>query len=182
MYIHVNPGGYQYVTFLMDFIWSFFTQLYTANLCRESAVEMQWNDCTPHAVESLHLIAGNNCKCCSNLNAISTTFQLQFLLLFAAIFTFIFTAIFVHFPMPFLIPFQCKNKCFPLHFKKDENFSKAETEFQKTKGIFLSFEGQYLKNTLNMSERKRWEKTEGCTNEILRCGDYSAIYYWNYFK
>ena len=40
----------------------------TANLCRESAVEVQGNDCNLIAVESLHSIAGDNCNYCSNLN------------------------------------------------------------------------------------------------------------------
>ena len=42
--------------------------LYTANLCSESAVEVQGNDCTRSAGKPLHSIAGNNCNYCSNLN------------------------------------------------------------------------------------------------------------------
>ena len=84
---------------------------YTANLCRESAVEVQWNDCTLHAVKSLHSIAGNICKYCSNLNcnfyyfsnAIFTCFRCNFYFCFAAISTFVL--------LQFLSIFQCLFCC-----------------------------------------------------------------------
>ena len=95
-------------------------------------MEVQWNDCTLHAVKSLHSIAGNICKYCSNLQYNFYYFSTAIFTSFRCNFYFFFAAIFINFPMPFLLPFRCR-KYLLSHclLRKTRIFQKFILIFQK---------------------------------------------------
>ena len=93
------------------------------NKCKNYKQLMHHKKC----IEIMQILETEICQKHIYYSAIFTTFQLQFLLLFAAISTFFSLQFLSIFQCLFCYLFNAKNKCFPLHFKKDENFSKAET-------------------------------------------------------